>query len=233
DWAFWIFAENLKGIRPQYIRQDLFRYRIRANSMHQSLLSNQEYSLASVRILHPTLYPVELLLAAHDKLLNANELVRTKVDEKLAKHPSHATPHLMRGLLSEAQGSHLADGHEHGYYWEDALSYYRQAAALCPHHDWQPRWRIGLLLQRMERFQESNRTFADLFRHFSGLDEAYKTLNQELLSLIVQVRRVLDSILCVTFMIKREATFADSVLSSQLIWLRLICQRCRWSNGLV
>ena len=55
-------AEELVGIRPIYVRDDMFFYRLRANSMLQSLLKTQEYSLASLRILNPTLYPIELLV---------------------------------------------------------------------------------------------------------------------------------------------------------------------------
>lgn len=43
DWAFWIFAEEMMrgGIKPCYIHEELFLYRIRPDSMHQSLLKNQ------------------------------------------------------------------------------------------------------------------------------------------------------------------------------------------------
>ena len=47
------------GIKPRSIREDLFRYRIRSDSMHQSLLKSQEYSLASLRMLGPG-HPVAL-----------------------------------------------------------------------------------------------------------------------------------------------------------------------------
>ena len=46
DWAFWIAAQQFVGIKPEYVREFLFQYRIREESMHQTLLKNQEFSLA-------------------------------------------------------------------------------------------------------------------------------------------------------------------------------------------
>ena len=52
-----------------------------------------------------------------------------------------------------------------------------QAAELAQFSDWQARWRLGLLQQRMERYQESNRTLGGLFSDFSGLEDAYQNLH--------------------------------------------------------
>ena len=175
DWAFWLFAEELVKIRPLHVREPLFRYRIRKDSMHQSLLKLQDYSLASLRMLHPNLYPAELLMGAHDKFLDAQvpeKVVRT-VDEKLAKFPWHSSPHLMRGLIREGrgQGANLL-----GTTWEDALEDYKMAADAAMVHDWQPRWRLGLLQNRMGLVLEGNTTMSRLFREFPALRKTYATM---------------------------------------------------------
>lgn len=93
------------GIKPRSIREDLFRYRIRSDSMHQSLLKSQEYSLASLRMLHPHLYPLQLLFAAHETFMREPpQKVVDTVAEKRSKFPRQATPYLMQGLLLQGQG---------------------------------------------------------------------------------------------------------------------------------
>jgi hypothetical protein len=49
----------------------------------------QEYSLASMRILHPTLYPVELLITAHKKLSQASEQVQLPSLRTQSVHSVH------------------------------------------------------------------------------------------------------------------------------------------------
>ena len=192
DWAFWLSAQERLdgGIVPTYVREDLFRYRLRSNSMLQSLLGSQEYSLASLRVLYPTLYPIDLLTAAHDRfLLNPPEKVRSAVAEKLFKFPQQSAAHLMYGLVLEGDGNRGlneaigaaragAVGARAGALlpveWEDALRSYAQAADLASHRDWQPRLRLGLLLQRLGRQGVSNTTFAALFDDFAGMEHAYR-----------------------------------------------------------
>uniref|UniRef100_A0A061SAT3 Glycosyl transferase n=1 Tax=Tetraselmis sp. GSL018 TaxID=582737 RepID=A0A061SAT3_9CHLO len=174
DWAFWIAAERRVGLRPATIREFLFLYRIREESMHQTLLKNQEFSLASVRMLYPTMYPVELLINCHDKfLVNPPEKVVQTVEEKAHKFPAAAVPRLMRGLIREGMGFSV----HHGRFWDEALQDYRDAAERTSFEDWQPRWREALLLQRMGRYAEGNATMISLFRQFSGLDLAYESLH--------------------------------------------------------
>eukprot|EP00976_Prorocentrum_cordatum_P103323 1193420-Prorocentrum_minimum.AAC.7 len=52
-----------------------------------------------------------------------------------------------------------------------------QAAEAAHWHDWQGRWRLGLLQQRMGRYKESNRTLVNLFDDFTGLEDAYQNLH--------------------------------------------------------
>ena len=123
-------------------------------------------------MLHPTMFPVELIIASHDKFLTATDKVITAVAEKVHKFPSNPTASLMRGLINEGAGL----DHAHDTYWEDALRDYRDAADSAAHYDWQPRWRMGLLLQRMGRYVEGNETLSVLFRDFTSLEEAYTNL---------------------------------------------------------
>jgi len=175
DWAFWIAAQQIVGIKPEYVREFLFQYRIREESMHQTLLKNQEFSLASVRLLYPTLYPVELLINSHDKFLVApSEKVILLVEDKCQKFPASAAPRLMRGLIKEGMGFTYSD---HRRFFEEALQDYLEAADRASHDDWQPRWRAALLLQRMGRFAEGNSTMLEVFREFEGLDLAYESLH--------------------------------------------------------
>lgn len=173
-------------IRPRYVRENMFRYRLRSNSMLQSLLGSQEYSLASLRVLYPTSYPIELLIAAHDRfLLTPPAKVREAVEEKLRKFPHRSAAHLMHGLVREGVGADRprddrqtdAEPRQHPVEWEDALRSYAQAADLGSHLDWQPRLRLGLLLQRMGRFDASNATLAALFDDFEGVEGAYRQLH--------------------------------------------------------
>eukprot|EP00873_Tetraselmis_striata_P024002 jgi/Tetstr1/444266/TSEL_032158.t1 len=174
DWAFWVGVEQRVGIRPLYVREFAFLYRIREESMHQTLLKNQEFSLSSVRMLFPTLYPVELLINSHDKYLHSPpEKVVVTVDDKARKFPASAAPRLMRGLIKEGLGFDA----QHGRFWEEALQDYRDAADRAEYSDWQPRWRLGLLMQRMGRFAEGNQTMLELFRDFTDLDIAYENLH--------------------------------------------------------
>ena len=60
--------------------------------------------------------------------------------------------------------------------WESALADYAMADDCATHNDWQPRFRRGLLLQRMRRFSESNSTLTRLFADFTNLAELYASL---------------------------------------------------------
>lgn len=128
----------------------------------------------SVRMLFPTLYPVELLINSHDKfLIGPPEKVVISVEDKARKFPAATAPRLMRGLVKEGMGFDAL----HGRFWEEALQDYLEAADRASFDDWQPRWRAGLLLQRMGRFAEGNSTLLQLFREFSDLDIAYESLH--------------------------------------------------------
>ena len=172
DWAFWIDAQQrLKGgIRPCTIHEELFHYRIRPQSMHQSLLSYQEYSIASLRMLHPNLYPSELMIAAHDRFLGLSGVgagVPTKVKQtleaKAATFPWHPTIQTMRGLLLEGKGR-----------LEEAMAAYQTAAHLADAEDWQGRWRLALVQQRLGMVEEGNRTLSALVNEFEGVGELYR-----------------------------------------------------------
>ena len=179
DWAMWIGAEDRVDIRPHNIKEELFHYRIRETSMHQSLLQHQEFSLASVRMLYPHVYPAELLVSSHDKFLSREvpERVHRVVAEKVKKFPYRSMPRLMSGLLHEAAAlNHTEDSEEAHAEWESALADYAMADDCATHNDWQPRFRRGLLLQRMRRFSESNSTLTRLFADFTNLAELYASL---------------------------------------------------------
>ena len=140
--------------------------------MHQSLLSYQEYSVASLRMLHPNLYPSELMVAAHDKFLGYGTQkgglptkVMKGVDDKSKKFPWHSTVHTMRGLVFEGQNM-----------LEEALSEYHLATYLAKDDDWQPRWRLGLLQQRLGDYNEGNRTMTHLMNEFEGIGDLYRNL---------------------------------------------------------
>jgi len=167
DWAFWIAAEERVGIRSAVVPEQLFFYRIRPDSMHQTLLNLKEYSTASVRMLNPQLYPVEVILGAHDRFLDVNipERLKKDVASKIERFPWNPTVQLMQGLIKEAVGDGSASLHH--------INLAVDAASL---HDWQPRWRLSLLQQRLEMFSESNATMKALFRDFTGLQEAYENL---------------------------------------------------------
>ena len=167
DWAFWIAAEERVGIQAAVVPEQLFFYRIRPDSMHQTLLNVKEFSTASVRMLYPQLYPVELILGAHDRFLDVNipERLKKDVASKIERFPWNPTVQLIQGLIKEAVG----DGSGSLYHLNLAVD----AASL---HDWQHRWRLCLLQQRLEMFSESNVTMQALFRDFTGLQEAYENL---------------------------------------------------------
>ena len=128
-----------------------------------------------MRLLYPTLYPVELLINSHDKFLVApSEKVILLVEDKCQKFPASAAPRLMRGLIKEGMGFTYSD---HRRFFEEALQDYLEAADRASHDDWQPRWRAALILQRMGRFAEGNSTMLEVFREFGGLDLAYENLH--------------------------------------------------------
>ena len=173
DWAFWIFAEEMLegGIRPCYIHEELFRYRIRPDSMHQSLLKNQEYSIASLRMLHPNLFPSELIVSAHDKFLGINsevwaagtKEVRAKVpvkvfstvDDKINKFPWSGPLRTIRGLLLEGTGD-----------LEAAMEETSWPSPVGP-QDWQPQWGRPRATE-VGTPRPGNATLSALHRDFDG-----------------------------------------------------------------
>ncbi|QDZ22339.1 LamGL domain-containing protein [Chloropicon primus] len=184
DWAFWIFAEELLdgGISPCYIHEELFFYRIRPNSMHQSLLKNQEYSIASLRMLHPNLFPSELILSSHDKFLGINSQqvassspkarsgsvpvkVLDTVEDKVRKFPWSSTLHTVKGLLLEGKDQ-----------LREAMDEYILADHLSGPDDWQPKWRLGLVQQRLGLYVAGNETLSGLAAKFEGVSEMYRDL---------------------------------------------------------
>ena len=105
------------------------------------------------------------------------------VAQKLEYFPWEPLPHLMNGLLLEGAGDEeLARGAAGGGAmalppsWDRALDEYQAAADAADLPDWQPRWRLGLLQQRMGLFREGNATLAGLLGEFTGLDTAYVKL---------------------------------------------------------
>ena len=144
----------------------------------------QEYSIASLRMLHPNLFPLELILSAHDKFLGHTsdqprplgriqkpakvpQKVLTTVEDKAKKFPWSGTIHLIKGLLLEGRNEA-----------REALDEYALAVHLSASRDWQPQWRLGLLQQRVGLFASGNKTLSDLLTKFDGIGEMYRDLGQ-------------------------------------------------------
>ncbi|GBG71528.1 hypothetical protein CBR_g8946 [Chara braunii] len=174
DWAFWIAAEEEVGIEPRYIREDLFLYRMSHNSMHQTLLSYQEFSMASLRMLYPALFPLELILAAHEKFFDPPERVMRLINDKVTKFPSHHIPYLMRGLAREAKAKD--DASYDGSHLEDALDDYKKAVKFSPYDEWQPKWRLGLLLLQMGKTSQGFSMLQTLLKDFENLEIFYEMM---------------------------------------------------------
>ena len=142
----------------------------------------QEHSIASLRMLHPNLFPLELILSAHDKFLGHTsdqprplgriqkpakvpQKVLTTVEDKAKKFPWSGTIHLIKGLLLEGRNE-----------VREALDEYALAVHLSDTRDWQPQWRLGLLQQRVGLFASGNKTLSDLLTKFDGIGEMYRDL---------------------------------------------------------
>ena len=168
DWAFWLEAEKYVGLKPVNIREPLFKYRLRKGSMLQSMIDgkNELFALASVRMLNPITYPVELILSAHD-MFNERDVTREIVDTltaKLTKFQRAAMPALMLGIYFESNGK----------FPEAGQMYLRAIEITDGTNDWQPRWRNGLLLQKVGNYDAANVTLSKLFRDFDGLEQVYE-----------------------------------------------------------
>lgn len=168
DWAFWLEAEKYVGLKPVNIREPLFKYRLRKGSMLQSMIDgkNELFALASVRMLNPTTYPVELILASHD-MFNEKDVTRKIVDTltaKLTKFQRAAMPALMLGIYFESSGK-----------FPEARQMFLRAIEITDGtNDWQPRWRSGLLLQKIGNYEAANETLSKLFQDFDGLEQVYE-----------------------------------------------------------
>jgi glycosyltransferase involved in cell wall biosynthesis len=168
DWAFWLEAEKYVGLKPVNIREPLFKYRLRKGSMLQSMIDgkNELFALASVRMLNPITYPVELILSAHD-MFNERDVTREIVDTltaKLTKFQRAAMPALMLGIYFESNGKFPQAGQ----------MYLRAIEITDGTNDWQPRWRNGLLLQKVGNYDAANVTLSKLFKDFDGLEQVYE-----------------------------------------------------------
>ena len=168
DWAFWLEAEKYVGLKPVNIREPLFKYRLRKGSMLQSMIDgkNELFALASVRMLNPITYPVELILSAHD-MFNERDVTREIVDTltaKLTKFQRAAMPALMLGIYFESNGK----------FPEAGQMYLRAIEITDGTNDWQPRWRNGLLLQKVGNYDAANVTLSKLFQDFDGLEQVYE-----------------------------------------------------------
>lgn len=168
DWAFWLEAEKYVGLKPVNIREPLFKYRLRKGSMLQSMIDgkNELFALASVRMLNPVTYPVELILSAHD-MFNERDVTREIVDTltaKLTKFQRAAMPALMLGIYFESNGK----------FPEAGQMYLRAIEITDGTNDWQPRWRNGLLLQKVGNYDAANVTLSKLFQDFDGLEQVYE-----------------------------------------------------------
>lgn len=168
DWAFWLEAEKYVGLKPVNIREPLFKYRLRKGSMLQSMIDgkNELFALASVRMLNPITYPVELILAAHD-MFNERDVTREIVDTltaKLTKFQRASMPALMLGIYFESNGK----------FPEAGQMYLRAIEITDGTNDWQPRWRNGLLLQKVGNYAAANETLSKLFQDFDGLEQVYE-----------------------------------------------------------
>ena len=168
DWAFWLEAEKYVGLKPVNIREPLFKYRLRKGSMLQSMIDgkNELFALASVRMLNPITYPVELILSAHD-MFNERDVTREIVDTltaKLTKFQRAAMPALMLGIYFESNGK----------FPEAGQMYLRAIEITDGTNDWQPRWRNGLLLQKVGNYDAANVTLSKLFKDFDGLEQVYE-----------------------------------------------------------
>jgi glycosyltransferase involved in cell wall biosynthesis len=173
DWAFWLEAEKYVGLKPVNIREPLFKYRLRKGSMLQSMIEgkNELFALASVRMLNPITYPIELIFAAHD-MFNTEDVNREIIDtltSKLTKFHTAIMPHLMLGIYFESSGK-----------YPEARQMFLRAAELSDGtNDWQARWRDGLLLQKVGNYKAGNDTLLRLFDDFDGLEQEYEAKRQK------------------------------------------------------
>ena len=127
---------------------------------------NELFALASVRMLNPITYPVELILSAHD-MFNERDVTREIVDTltaKLTKFQRAAMPALMLGIYFESNGK----------FPEAGQMYLRAIEITDGTNDWQPRWRNGLLLQKVGNYDAANVTLSKLFKDFDGLEQVYE-----------------------------------------------------------
>jgi len=117
-------------------------------------------------MLNPITYPVELILAAHD-MFNERDVTREIVDTltaKLTKFQRAAMPALMLGIYFESNGK----------FPEAGQMYLRAIEITDGTNDWQPRWRNGLLLQKVGNYAAANETLSKLFQDFDGLEQVYE-----------------------------------------------------------
>lgn len=134
DWSFWLACAPF-GLKSRRIAEPLFRYRTHPEgSMYTKMLEHWDEVKACIATLHPTVFPIPAILAAHGTIASMSEQTRQKIDAITQKHPERPMPHLWLGLSMEARNSPA-----------EAMAHYTRALAHAPYCQWQTHFRMGVL----------------------------------------------------------------------------------------
>lgn len=175
DWDFFIKC-SMHQLVVRRIEQKLFRYRVTSSGLAEQYIKNSyERSVSMMITSNSSLYSVDLCLWAHGQL---TKVPQSWVDKVIAQDKLHPNEWLLKfwiGILLEATNQR-----------EQAAALYQESHQLARGTQWQPLYRLGLLLEEknprtaLQSFHIARTERPDLDRIVLGKIEALaKTIGSQ------------------------------------------------------
>lgn len=135
DYNFWIYCMKA-GMKARHLNETLFYYRRpQGATMVDDVNEHYQEVMACVHTCHPDVFDPLLLLQDHEVLAAMNVKTCERIERTIRQFPQHGQPYLWRGLKSEQEGK-----------WQEALHDFGKAAERAAPGDWQPFFRLALLM---------------------------------------------------------------------------------------
>jgi tetratricopeptide (TPR) repeat protein len=148
DWEFWVNCSHY-GVTAAKSDQKLFLYRSHDSGIAGVYIHDgYKECLAVVVVNDDDLYPVEQVLAAHSLMLTIRECSFQRAQELNALHPNQWFLKFWFALAAERRGE-----------YQRALDYYRDAINCSGLKNWQPIFRLAVLLDHFGKRPEAEHLF--------------------------------------------------------------------------
>ncbi len=165
DWNFWISCAPF-GIKSYRFEKPFFHYRIHSHSSTSTgMRAHWAEVVACLHTLHPTVYPLHILLADHATIAAMHSDTVERIERIITCLPHLSMPYFWRGLVHEAAGR-----------LPEAIADYTRAAGLVPYAQWQPHLRLFLLNRKLNRRQAAKQTKEECLHRNPLLREIFEQL---------------------------------------------------------